>query len=150
MKLVDVCWVRHWYKTSDELTSLIKAGVEPEADLPDFETMLDSEVFLKMSQSGRIVCENAVKLRDMREHVFGHFSEVVPAVDSSRFPSVPLPASSARPWIEKDAPVDKEESHVPGQKLRGSMILRQWDSFAVEEDTTCATSAKEAVAKKND
>jgi len=151
MKLVDVCWVLGWYKTSDELTNLVRAGVEPTPDLPDFEAMLDSEVFLKMSQSGRIVGENAVKLRDMREHVFGHFSEAIPAVDSSRFPSVPLPASSARPWKEKEeAQVKREIIHVPGQKLRGTMILRQENSFTAEEDTTHETVAKQAGAKKND
>lgn len=152
MKLVDVCWVHRWYKTSDELTDLVRAGVEPEPDLPDFEAMLDSDIFLKMSQSGRIVGENAVKLKDMREHVFGHFSEVVPAVDSSRFPSVPLPASSARPWVpeQPDAPDEQEAIHVPGQQLRGSMILRQCDSFAVGEESTCATGTKDAEAKKNE
>lgn len=120
---------------------LVKAGVEPEPDVPDFEALLESDVFLNMSASGRIVGENAVKLKDMREHMFGQFSEVVPAVDSSRYPSVPLPASSARPWVSKEqANVKTEEIYVYGQKLRGTMILQQVPSLRMEKEEELPSS----------
>lgn len=148
MKLVDIYWIHRWYKTSDELFELVGRGEEPEADLPDFEALLESDIFMKMTHSGRIVSEEAIKLKDMREYVFGQFSEVVPAVDSSRYPSVPLPASSARPWIpQEQASIKLDETHVPSQKLRGTMILKQAD---LTENENVSSSAKPEEQKKND
>lgn len=125
MKLLDVYLVHRWFKTSDELMKIVQSCGTPDPDLPDFEQLLESEVFLNMSKSGRVIGENAIKLKDMREHIFGQYSEVVPVVDSSRYPSVPLPSSSARPWLVDYEPlVTKQESHVPGQELSGSMVLK--------------------------
>jgi hypothetical protein len=149
MKLLDVYAVHKWYKTADELVKIVHSGKEPEPDLPDFEELLESEVFLNMSKSGRVIGENAVKLKHMREHIFGQYSEVNPAVDSSRFPSVPLPSSSARPWVGDDHTfVAKEETHIPGQHLFGSMIPKIHSEEEEEESTPLMS--KEASQKKNE
>ena len=149
MKLLDIYFIHRWYKTSHEIMEIVHSGKEPGPDLPDFEALLESEFFLNMSKSGRVIGENAIKLKDMREHVFGHFSEVVPAADSSRFPSVPLPESSARPWTEPDESIiRKEEIHVPGQKLRGTMILKQSDGFDRTEDQTKLSDAAKGLRRK--
>jgi hypothetical protein len=150
MKLVDVYWVHGWYKTSDELMQLVIAGVAPEPDLPDFASMLESDVFLKMSHAGRVIGENALKLKDMREHVFGAYCEVIPAVDPSRFPSVPLPSSSACPYDPVAVPSSPTvgNTYVAGQKLSGTMIMKQSPHQA--DEVPSLTEAKDAGRKKYD
>lgn len=123
MKLMDIYWVHHFYKTREELLQDIDNGVvNTEPLIPDFDAWLASDMFIKMGHSGRIVTEDQYKLKDMREKVFGKYCETIPKFDSSRCPSVPLPQSSAQP--SKAKPTSKEHwYHVPGQKLAGHMIL---------------------------
>mmetsp|Transcript_310 Transcript_310/g.534 ORF Transcript_310/g.534 Transcript_310/m.534 type:complete len:97 (+) Transcript_310:3013-3303(+) len=79
----------------------------------------------------------------MREYRFGTFMEAVPSVDSSRYPSIPEPTSSARPYRhQRENEHDSDAEEVPAgefgyeylprpyikwqiltaQKLRGDMI----------------------------
>jgi hypothetical protein len=150
MKFVDVYWVHGWYKTSDELLQLVLAGVEPDPDLPDFNSLLESDVFLKMSLAGRVIGENALKLKDMRAHVFGAYCEVIPAVDASRVPSVPLPSSSACPYDPVAVPNSPPTGHtyVVGQKLSGTMIMKQ--SPLAADEGPAGTAAQDATRKKYD
>ena len=136
MKLLDIYFVRSWYKNSEELFELVEQGVEePEPDLPNFESILQGDALVKMSRSGRLVAEKALKLKDMRDHIFGHYCEFIPFMDDSRYPSIPLPESTAEPC--KPAPEEKKEvekkegklaKFVHSQKLRGTMILVRQDS----------------------
>jgi hypothetical protein len=137
MKLLDVYWAHTFYKTREELLQDIDNGVViTEPSVPDFDAWLASDMFIKMGHSGRIVAEDQYKLKDMREKVFGKYCETIPKFDSSRYPSVPLPQSSAQP--SKAKPKSKEHwYHVPGQKLAGHMILkpeREEIAFAEEDD----------------
>lgn len=124
MKLVDVFWAHQYYKTHDELLQDIDNGVEEtqEPPMPDFDAWLESDMFIKMGQSGRVVAEDQYKLKDMRERMYGKYSETIPRFDVSRYPSVPLPQSSATP-LKEQAKEKEHWYHVPGQKLQGHMIL---------------------------
>jgi C2 domain len=124
MKLVDVKYFLPWYATKEELLERIQNGTaDKEPNLPDFDSVLESENFLKLIHSGRVKAEELYKLRDMRTLLFGSYSEAVPFSDNSRYPSVPLPQSTAvrTEWI--DPPRDTARGyHVPGQLLTGNMI----------------------------
>jgi len=141
MKLVDKYWVHSWYRTKEELMMDIENGEEnPEKDRPDFDAIFQNSLLVKMGNKGRVAAENFLKLKDMRELVFGTYSEKVPFVDLSRHPSVPLPQSWAEPYrspvkvpstasistsLPCSAPSCVEEwRHIPGQRLRGTMILK--------------------------
>jgi hypothetical protein len=125
MKAVDVLYVHKWYKTKEELLSEVDGGNDAVTNLPDFDAIIESEIFLNMGKSGRIVAENNLKLKAMREKLFGKYSERIPASDSSRFPSVPLPESTAEPYQGKSWGAPKFWYHVPGQRLTGNMILER-------------------------
>jgi hypothetical protein len=123
MKLLDVYWAHSFYKTSQELMQEIDDGVTiSEPSVPDFDAWLASDMLTKMGQSGRIAVEDQYKLKDMREKLFGKYCETIPKFDASRYPSVPLPQSSAHP---SKAKCESKENwyYVPGQKLKGHMIL---------------------------
>ncbi|KAL3910394.1 MAG: hypothetical protein SGILL_007707, partial [Bacillariaceae sp.] len=134
VKLLDLLYIRKFYRTRE---ALIREGVpqtteemkEDIASRPNIlEPLLKSTALEKMSNLGRVVVEDNVKLRDYREEYFGSFSEHIPLFDTSRYPSVPLPSSSAVPSDHVFDP-DKEESvkwdYVAGQKIAGSMIPKQ-------------------------
>jgi hypothetical protein len=125
MKAIDVLYVHKWYKTKEELLSEVDGGNDAVPSLPDFDAIIESEIFLNMGKSGRIVAENNLKLKAMREKMFGKYSERIPASDSSRFPSVPLPESTAEPYQGKSWGAPKFWYHVPGQRLTGNMILER-------------------------
>lgn len=159
MKLIDIFWVHSWYRTKEELLAAIDKGEEnPHLDCPNFDSLLHHATLVQMGQEGRVAAENSLKLQDMRDLVFGHFCERVPAVDTSRFPSVPLPQSWAEPIREPAVPGQRSSSvispllqsrassssstapppllevggeewyTIPGQRLQGSMI------FTIESD----------------
>jgi hypothetical protein len=143
VKLLDVFWINQYYRTKEEL---LRDGL-PEgpndveemqkqiAQRPNIlDPMLKSEWVQSMAVSGRIVSEDNIKLRDFREERYGKWSERVPAVDASRFPSVPLSNSFAQPYTAgggedvqggdyQDLPMESQKwNYVPGQKLEGRMI----------------------------
>ncbi|KAG7364176.1 C2 domain containing protein [Nitzschia inconspicua] len=141
MKFLDVFWIRKYYRTREEL---IRDGVPETADemrediasRPNIlEPLLKSNLLETMSNRGRVVVEDSVKLRDFREEFFGKYSETIPLVDTSRFPSVPLPSSYACPRGDRsknndlievvDADDTPSWTYVVGQKLFGNMIPQQ-------------------------
>lgn len=122
-KLLDIWYFRPWYETKDELLKRIDDGRDGEDfKMPDFDSFLEDESFQQAARLARANTEELTKLRDMRCLLFGSYSEKIPYVDSSRYPSVPMPQSVA---IQDDtwAPVDRGRGyHVPGQRLVGEMI----------------------------
>jgi hypothetical protein len=127
MKLVDHFWVRHWYRTKEQLLIEIDSGEklgETEdlevKDLPNFDAWLQSDLLLRMGHRGRLVAEAARKERAWRHVLLGSYSERVPVVDSSRFPSTPLPSSFSRRETLEAA--HETVVFAPGQGVSGSMI----------------------------
>ena len=125
MKVLDVMYVHKWYKTREELLEEIQQTGKVAIKLPDFDAMLNSEKLHKAGRNGRIVAEDAIKLRAMRETRFGKQGERVPSQDTSRVPSVPLSCSTAQPTKDVNDIIQREVTHVLGQKLHGNMIPRQ-------------------------
>jgi hypothetical protein len=142
VKLLDIFWINQYYRTKEEL---LRDGLPegPEdveemqkqiAQRPNIlDSILKSEWIQSMAVSGRIVSEDNIKLRDFRVEKYGKWSERVPAVDASRFPSVPLSNSFAQPYTARggevkegayqDLPMESQKwTYVPGQKLEGRMI----------------------------
>ena len=76
----------------------------------------------------------------MRQYLYGKYSVVVPDYDSSRFPSVPLPNSTARTFHARSksnayqylSNIKKEK--IPGQRLRGRMIHTRHHDFRTSDD----------------
>ena len=133
MKLVDIIWLHKYYKTRQELLEEIRARKNEPPKEPEpfiFDSFLESDHFHKLHTTGRIAAEDSLKLKDMRERVFGEYSEQVPAFDTSRFPSLPLPDSTAYPSNAETAhavevAIKKQKVSgrgVPGQRLQGHMI----------------------------
>lgn len=152
MKLLDVFWIRKYYRTRDEL---FRDGVpatteEMNQDIASrpniLEPMLTASFVGQLAESGRVVVEDTLKLRDFRELLFGNYSEAIPSVDTTRFPSVPLSTSFAQPYgpvcgqkegAYKDLPSESLSwTYIPGQKLSGEMIPKE----RVQSDAiTCTT-----------
>lgn len=140
MKLLDMLWIRKYYRTRDEL---VRDGVPGTADemkediesRPNIlEPLLQTNMLEAMANTGRVVIEDNVKLRDFRKEFFGRYSEKIPLVDASRYPSVPLPSSYAQPRAQSQWSKDKDVvvgprrrnwTYAVGQKLHGSMIPQQ-------------------------
>jgi C2 domain len=126
MNLVDVLWVKHWYRTKEQLLDAIDAGEGAndegvaDKDLPDFDAWLRSDVLIRMGHRGRLVAEESRKQLAWRRVLLGTYSERVPTVDSSRYPSTPLPSSFSRAELLEAAAEDIV--FVPGQELVGTMI----------------------------
>jgi hypothetical protein len=135
MKLVDIAWAHKYYRTYEELLA------NPVLlDPPNFEFILESDTVRSFGRVGRLHAEEALKLKDMREHLYGHFSKRVPSYDQSRYPSIPLPQSTARPYRSAEeaavstipgvidrcyidlAASEQEWQYIPDQKLEGNMI----------------------------
>lgn len=132
MKLVDLLYIRPRYRNRDELEA------NPECHETNLESILTSDSIKVMIDNGRLASEEALKLKHMREYKFGKFAQQIPTVDTQRKPCVPLPESTAEPYLgfEGDPSMgfvdtDKKVWHsVPGQNLAGSMIPRR-----VEDET---------------
>jgi hypothetical protein len=143
-RIIDYIWIRPYYRTKEDL---IRDGIpatanEMKADIFSRPNILDpilsSKWVSEMGKSGRIVLEDNLKLQAAREVLYGKYSESIPAVDSSRYASVPTSSSFAQPYsssggldslvkdvdgIYRDVMPDcKIWSHVPSQKLKGIII----------------------------
>eukprot|EP00980_Cylindrotheca_fusiformis_P020990 scaffold7987_cov200-Cylindrotheca_fusiformis.AAC.19 len=78
----------------------------------------------------RVKKENAKKMKQMKQYMFGKFSMEVPVLKMERYSDVPLPDSSAKPYQSKElslAEIAMEEAgynrtRIPGQNLIGDMI----------------------------
>jgi hypothetical protein len=138
MKFMDVWWIRKYFRTRDDLlrdgvpetTNKMKEDIARRPNI--LEPLLQANWLEIMANRGRVVIEDNVKLRDFREEFFGKYSEKIPLFDFSRYPSIPLPSSYARPSpiASKDqVKAVREEStcwtSVCGQQLDGCMIPQQ-------------------------
>jgi len=141
MTLVDRMYFRSWYATKEENLDRIREGrmaMSDEPTLPDVDAILESETFWKVTKAGRIKAEELHKLRDMRRLTFGSYSDSLPSSDNSRYPSIPLPESTAvcSEWI---VPPSNNSGlrgyHVPGQFMTGDMVHNQ-PGLALPADTT--------------
>jgi hypothetical protein len=142
-KVIDRIWVQPYYRTKDQLLADgipetvegMKEEIESKPNI--LGNFLSSKWVHEMGKSGRVVVEDNLKLQAAREAYYGKYSETVPAVDVSRFASVPTCSSIAQPYVSlgggdesvksvdcyQDIATDKKIwSKVPGQKLFGSMI----------------------------
>ena len=140
IKLLDMLWIHKYYRTTEDI---LRDGIpetveEMQADIMSrpniLEPLLNSKLVESWSQMGRIVQEDNLKLRDVREKRYGKWSEAVPPYDGSRFPSVPFEETSyAQPYAKSpksakegdyvDLPRKSLKVHyIAGQKLDGDMI----------------------------
>ena len=139
VKLLDIFWIHQYYRTKEDLLrdgipSKVEDMQKEIAERPNIlKPIFQTKWVQSLARSGRIVSEQSIKLRDFREHRYGKWSERVPEVDTSRFPSVPNAASYAQPYASpfddphegdfKDLPPDAQNwCYIPGQKLEGDMI----------------------------
>ena len=125
MAILDARVVRPHYRTEAELA----ADPASASAVPDVGSLFAGPGWSELARRVRIAFEDSLKLRDMREIRFGRYSSRVPTVDGSRFPSVPLPASAAWPYLGEGRGrgeyLPEEECtyrYLPGQRLLGSMI----------------------------
>jgi len=125
MKIFDIYVVKDYYRTRAELAA------DPTIEEPDIDALFADSKYTLLAKKVRIAAEDAIKLKDMREHRFGMYSQKTPAFDDSRFPSIPLPQSTARPFDPSGSEgieykyLGKDEcsfNYLPGQKLRGTMV----------------------------
>jgi hypothetical protein len=143
-RIIDHFWIRPYYRTKEDLvrdgipstTEEMKADILRRPNILD--PILSSKWAYELGRSGRIVVEDNLKLKAARELHFGEYSETVPAVDSSRFASVPTSSSFAQPYMSPDGldgpskkaddiyldiqPDCKIWSTVRNQKLTGDII----------------------------
>jgi len=122
VKIIDILYVSKWYETTEELVERMREGrSEDKFRLPDFDCLLESKTIQAVCKQGRIMAEKAIKCKAMRTHLYGSYCEAVPSVDSSRFPSVPLSTSSAKPCSSE--PKKKEKLYgIHGQLLDDSIL----------------------------
>lgn len=154
MKLVDILYVHPHYRTKEELL------VDPLLHGTNIDRVLTSESLQKMGASARLTGEEALKLKDMREHLFGKLSQLIPAVDTSRFPATPLSQSTAEPYLGcnydmsqrgfVDVPIEAQNwRYIPGQQLGGNMVHHQMNqttlsaSLASKEESTATIDPHE-------
>lgn len=134
MKLFDIYFIMPNYKT------ILEASEEDIKEPFNVERLFQTPEMMKLAQIARIASEDALKLKTMRQYLYGKYSVVVPDYDSSRFPSIPLPDSTARTFKERTKTKtyqylsDVEEHHIPGQRLRGRMIHTRHHDFRDGDD----------------
>jgi hypothetical protein len=138
MKFVDIAIFRKYYRTREELvrdgvpdtTEKMKDDIANRPNILD--SLLTSNFLESMTNTGRVIIEDNVKLRDYREEVFGKFTESIPLLDTSRFPSTPLPSSFAHPIDKYSSDMTSKQSgetwtYTSGQKLKGTMIPQTYE-----------------------
>ena len=128
MKVVDILFIHAHYRTREDLEA------DPEFHGTELESILTSSSLEQMVHCGRLASEEAMKLKAMREYKFGKLSQLVPAVDTQRQPSIPLPNSIAQPYLGSGGDpakgfvdVDSKKikwTYVVGQHLTGTMVHR--------------------------
>ena len=120
MKLVDVFYI-------SKLKPLTKAELNAqEAQTRQERKDRTADAALR----AKITREDTTKLKAMRKHMFGKFIFKVPILKVDRFRDIPLPSSSATPYIESSLPLSelamkeagKNRTRVTGQLLTGRMI----------------------------
>jgi len=131
IKLVDIYCIHPHYRTKEELLQ------DPTFHGTNLDQVLTSESLQKMGASARLASEEALKLKAMREHEFGKLSQLIPAIDTCLVPHIPLPQSTAEPYLGSicnsslkggfvDLPKEAQSwRYVPGQHLGGNMVHRR-------------------------
>jgi len=153
VKLLDTIYIQRYYRTSQQLQEQFTCGGLPtssdgmEAEIANRPNILDflltSSWIRDLGKSGRIVSEDALKLRDFRIQRYGNFAESVPNTTSSIHPNIPLPTSFAQPYGDgvgeyKDLPAEKIVwSSIAGQKLEGSMVFTSAALGPVDKRDEC-------------
>lgn len=141
MKLVDI------YITKSDQRS---KGDELKAE--DADRLGRKKLMEKTIQEARIRNELAFKLRAFKQYFFGKFLTKVPILKVDRFIDIPLPSSSARPYV-KDSSVlatrafNSAESMAQkdrGQHLEGVMIPRLKSNEERSEIATVESSGDSA------
>lgn len=120
MKLVDIYY---WTPMENMTEEEIKAQKEKTKSLKQ-------KYLAEAIEKARIERERAVKLKAMKQFLFGKFIMKVPVLKEDRWTDLPLPESSAVPYSAKRLPLAelamKEAGYhrirVPGQHLEGDMI----------------------------
>lgn len=92
-----------------------------------FDSIVEHESLDKVRHAGRLVREDALKMKDMREKIFGKYSETIPMTENSRHASIPVSSSTARPVDTKTD--NRVWTYAPGKKLEGHMIMRPERAF---------------------
>jgi hypothetical protein len=128
MKVIDLLFIRGHYRTREEMEA------DPEFHGTNLESILTSSSLEQMVYRGRLASEEAMKLKAMREYKFGKLSHRVPAFDTQRQPSIPLPMSTAQPYLGSGGdpakgfvdvdPAKINWTYVVGQLLTGTMVHR--------------------------
>lgn len=128
MKLVDIFYIMPYFPAPDRETDTL------EVKEPNVEAFFESSTFKMLTKRVRIAQEEALKLKDMREYLFGRYMEAVPTFDESRYPNIPEPSSSAHTYRERDGShctkfgyeyLPKSETKwvkIHDQKLEGDML----------------------------
>mmetsp|Transcript_435 Transcript_435/g.674 ORF Transcript_435/g.674 Transcript_435/m.674 type:complete len:828 (-) Transcript_435:139-2622(-) len=137
MKVIDIMYIHPIYRTRDELK------VDPEFHGTNLESILASDSIQKMVRNDRLAGEDAIKLKDMREHQFGKLSFRVPAVDTQSKPNIPLPSSTAQPYLGTKGDttkgfVDVDNATwccISGQNLTGTMVMHHLAATHTTEST---------------
>lgn len=142
VKVIDIVWIRKYYRTHEDL---VRDGVpETTKEMKDdiasrpniLEPLLRSSFVESMANTGRVVVEDNVKLRDFRQELYGKYSERIPQVDTTRFASVPMSTSFAQPFASSAKSAEEGDyvglpkesqkwTYISGQKLEGTMIPQE-------------------------
>ena len=126
MKLVDILFIRQSsQEKADDVESTAVADTKKEG-------AKRSAGFERTQSELRLKQENEIKLKKMKDYMFGKFSAQIPIIKQDRYQDVPLPESRAIPYHIKErtfAELAMEEAgynrtRLPGQFLVGDMIPR--------------------------
>ncbi len=145
MKLLDIYYF-----------SLINPETEEERQRRERADKLKRKLATTEAASkARVIREDAAKLKVMKKYMFGKFAMRIPILKQDRYPDIPLPESTATPFMQKEfslAELAMQEAgyhrtRIPGQTLVGDMI----PTIAVDSFTQApigrATAHPEKLAK---
>lgn len=155
MKLFDFHHMQHRYgrihQDNDEIKEIKPINVDSFFESPEMK---------KLAKMVRVAAEDALKLKVMRQHLYGNFSEIIPSVDTSRFPSLPLQTSTAmslemhKKVAGYDCTKQSEIVNLPGQRLQGKMIhvrsndfFHDDDQFSVGDDDNISIESSDSYTK---
>mmetsp|Transcript_2409 Transcript_2409/g.4473 ORF Transcript_2409/g.4473 Transcript_2409/m.4473 type:complete len:552 (+) Transcript_2409:343-1998(+) len=142
MKLVDIFYVMPYFPAPDRETNKL------EVKEPNVDALFECSTFKILTKRVRVAEEDALKLKDMREYLFGRYMEAIPTFDESRYPNVPEPSSSAHTYREPDGShctkfgyeyLPKSETKwvmIHDQKLEGGMVPRIVSTLSEKQKTS--------------
>jgi hypothetical protein len=132
MKLVDM----FWYSKLEELTAEQRRQQIRDA----LTAQLDAAK--AVAAAARVQREDAVKLKDIKQALYGKFITKVPILRFERFPDIPLHASTAKPYDASETRGRAIPDRVAGQQLVGTMIPRIVDEDELPSEGTDANAKK--------